>query len=157
MAYEGSQAKGWIRATAAGLCHSDSNTRWERICDLYHSLRNARSLTHWARPRTKSASSWILVRFISTEPWWELYILVLIINYSNITVREIWVKCIWNLKILRGREMGLRWQSRRTGAHLLSWKTKLQPTAEQLSTKYNGNYQKRYSTPKDKEEATWRW
>ena len=29
LAYEGSQARGWIRAVAAGLCHSHSNTRSE--------------------------------------------------------------------------------------------------------------------------------
>ena len=33
---------------------------------------NARSLAHWARPGIKPASSWILVRFTSTEPWQEL-------------------------------------------------------------------------------------
>ena len=32
--------------------------------------------------------------------------------------------------------------------------TKLQPTAKQLSTKQTGNYQKRYPTTEDKEEAT---
>ena len=29
---------------------------------------NTRSLTHWARPRIRPESSWILVWFISTEP-----------------------------------------------------------------------------------------
>ena len=33
---------------------------------------NARSLAHWARPGIKPTSSWILVRFISAAPWWEL-------------------------------------------------------------------------------------
>ena len=33
---------------------------------------NAGSLTHWPRPGIKPASSQILVRFISAEPWWEL-------------------------------------------------------------------------------------
>ena len=33
---------------------------------------NAGSLTYWARPRVEPASSWIRVRFISHEPWWEL-------------------------------------------------------------------------------------
>ena len=32
---------------------------------------NAGSLTHWARPGIKPESLWMLVRFISTEPWWE--------------------------------------------------------------------------------------
>ena len=28
--------------------------------------------THWTRPEIKPMSSWILVRFVSTEPWQEL-------------------------------------------------------------------------------------
>ena len=50
-----SQAKGQIRATAAP--HSHSNTR---------------SLTHWVRPAIEPASSWILVRFVSTAPQQKL-------------------------------------------------------------------------------------
>ena len=57
MAYGSSQARGPIRATASSLCHSDSHTR---------------SLTYWASPGIKPTSSWILVGFITTEPWWEL-------------------------------------------------------------------------------------
>ena len=56
-AYGNSQARGQIGATAAGLHHSHSN---------------ARSLTHWSRLGTQPVSSWILVRFVSTELWWEL-------------------------------------------------------------------------------------
>ena len=33
---------------------------------------NAGSLTHWMRPGIKPVSSWTLVGFITTEPWWEL-------------------------------------------------------------------------------------
>ena len=33
---------------------------------------NAGSLTHWVRPRIEPAFSWILVRFITAEPQWEL-------------------------------------------------------------------------------------
>ena len=33
---------------------------------------NAISLTHWARAGVKPTSSWMLVRFSSAEPWWEL-------------------------------------------------------------------------------------
>ena len=49
-AYVSSQARGWIRAAAAGLCHSHSNVG---------------SLTQWARPGIGPASSWILVGFIT--------------------------------------------------------------------------------------------
>ena len=48
-AHVSSQARGWIRAAAAGLHHSYSNTR---------------SLTHWARPGIELASWWILVEFV---------------------------------------------------------------------------------------------
>ena len=57
MAHGGSQVRRWIRAVTTNLHHSHSN---------------ARSLTHWTRPAIKSASSWVLVRFFSTEPRWEL-------------------------------------------------------------------------------------
>ena len=33
---------------------------------------NARSLTHWTRPGSESATSWFLVGFVFTAPWWEL-------------------------------------------------------------------------------------
>ena len=33
---------------------------------------NAGSLTHRVRPAIEPASSWILVGFVTTEPWWEL-------------------------------------------------------------------------------------
>ena len=33
---------------------------------------NAGSLTHWARPGIKPATTWFLVRFVSTELWWKL-------------------------------------------------------------------------------------
>ena len=51
-AYGASQARGWIGAISAGLHHSHSN---------------ARSLTRWVRPGINPASSWILVRLVSTE------------------------------------------------------------------------------------------
>ena len=34
---------------------------------------NAGFLTHWVRPGIKPASSWILARFVTTEPQWELW------------------------------------------------------------------------------------
>ena len=33
---------------------------------------NTGSLTHWARPEMEPTTSWFLVRFVSTAPWWEL-------------------------------------------------------------------------------------
>ena len=34
---------------------------------------NSGSLTHWTGPGIELASSWILVRFFSTEPQWEIF------------------------------------------------------------------------------------
>ena len=56
-AYGDSQARGRIGAIAAGV---------------YHSHSNARSPTHWATPRIEPAFSWMLVKFVSTEPRQEL-------------------------------------------------------------------------------------
>ena len=62
-AYGSPQARGWIGAAAALL---------------HHSHHNAGCLTHCMRPGIEPTCSWILVRFVSTEPQWELPILVLI-------------------------------------------------------------------------------
>ena len=59
-AYGGSQARGWIRASAASLHHSHSNSG---------------SLTHCVRPGIKPSASWFLVRFISAAPRWEHHFL----------------------------------------------------------------------------------
>ena len=40
--------------------------------NLHHSSRQRQSLTHWARPGMESASSWLLVRFVSAVPQREL-------------------------------------------------------------------------------------
>ena len=47
------------------------------ICDLHYSSRQCRSPTHWARPGIEPASSWILVRFVSAAPPWELGVYIL--------------------------------------------------------------------------------
>ena len=55
----GSRARGPIGAAATGLHHSHSNIE---------------SLTHWVRAGIEPVSSWMLVRFIFVEPWWELHL-----------------------------------------------------------------------------------
>ena len=71
MAHGGSQARGWIEAVASVLYHSHSNARSEPRLQPTPQF-NARSFTHWVRPGT----SWFLVGFVSTVPWWELLILI---------------------------------------------------------------------------------
>jgi len=51
---------------------------------------NTGSLTHWARPGIKSVSSWILVRFVTTELWWELpFSSFLSVQFSDINYTHI--------------------------------------------------------------------
>ena len=71
-AYGSSQAMGQIEATAASLQHSlhhCSDGRIQATSVTYTTAHgNAGSLTHWTKPRLKSASPWILVGFITAEP-----------------------------------------------------------------------------------------
>ena len=64
MAYGGSQARGRVRAVAASLCQSHGNAKSEPR------LWPTPQLT--AMPGIEPVSSWMLVRFVSTEPQWEL-------------------------------------------------------------------------------------
>ena len=70
MAFGSFQATGWIGAVAADLGHNHSNAGSHLQPTTAHS--HAGSLTHWASPE-EPASSWIFVRFISTEPQQELH------------------------------------------------------------------------------------
>ena len=40
------------------------------VCDPHHS--SPQCWIHWVRPGIKPPTSWILVRFVSAVPWWEL-------------------------------------------------------------------------------------
>ena len=68
--YGSSQARVWIGASAASLHHSYSNAASEPH------LRPTPQLMvmpdPWARPGIEPVSSCILVRFVKTEPQWEL-------------------------------------------------------------------------------------
>ena len=65
-AYGGSQARGWIRTTAAGLCQSPSSEGCEPSSATYTTAHgNAGSLSHCARPGIEPATSWFLVGFIN--------------------------------------------------------------------------------------------
>ena len=72
-AYRGSQARGQIRATAAGLYHSHSNARSEsHLRPTLQLTATPDPLTHRVRPGMEPATSWFLVGFVSTAPLWEL-------------------------------------------------------------------------------------
>ena len=71
VAYGSSQARCRIGAGGASLQHSSQPRR------ILNPLR--------VRPRIEPESSWMLVRFISTEPWWELLFFVDVINFTEIS------------------------------------------------------------------------
>ena len=73
-AYGGSQARGQIGAAAVGLHHSHSDARSKPHLQPTPQL-TARPdpLTHCVRPGSEASFSWILVRFVITEPQCELW------------------------------------------------------------------------------------
>ena len=73
VAYEGSQARYPITAAAASLHHRHSKVGFKpRLQHTPQLTGNAGFLIHWARPRVEPTPSWILVRFVSTEPQQEI-------------------------------------------------------------------------------------
>ena len=84
VAYEGSQARGHIRAVAARLHHNHSNARSE-LClqPTPHLAATLNPLIHWARLGIEAASSRMLVRFVSAEPRQGLLKWVLLLSSFN--------------------------------------------------------------------------
>ena len=74
-AYGGSQDRGQIRR-----CQPQPQPcRIQGTSGTYTTAQsNTRSLTHRAKPGIEPTSSRILVRFISTAPWWELWLLLIL-------------------------------------------------------------------------------
>ena len=72
LAYGSSQARGWIGATEAGLCHTEQ--RQIQVASVTNTTAqgNARSPTYWARPGIELTSSSILVGLVSMVWQWEL-------------------------------------------------------------------------------------
>ena len=70
--YVSSQARGWIRATAANLNHSHSNARSKSHLQPALQLIAMPDPSPWIRSGIKPTSSWKLVRFVTAEPQWEL-------------------------------------------------------------------------------------
>ena len=89
LAYRSSQARGRIRAAAAGLRHSHSLTGSKVYLQLTRQhCGNARSLTQRARQGIEPMSSNILIRFVIAKPQLELpyfFLLYLICNVLSIS------------------------------------------------------------------------
>ena len=106
-AYGSSQARSQSRAAAASLCHSHSNVDLSHVCNLHHIHSNARSLTHWAVPGIKPMSSWILVKFVTAEPQWELCYVNFLIALSQLSLLKL--KHTMNRDYNRGSTYILIW------------------------------------------------
>ena len=73
VAYESSQARGRIGATATGLCHSPSNARFKPgLQSTPQVTATPDPLTYWERLGIGPISSWILAGFITAAPQQEL-------------------------------------------------------------------------------------
>ena len=59
---------------------------WAKAATYYTTVQsNARSWSHWVGPGIEPIPSWILVRFVSTEPGWELQITMSILTKLSVT------------------------------------------------------------------------
>ena len=83
MAYGGSQVRGLIRAVAAGLHHSHSNTGSE-LCLQPTAQFTATEL----RPGIEPATSWFLVGFVSTHDGNSTIIVRISYRYEQIEVNR---------------------------------------------------------------------
>ena len=84
------------------LAYPTATQDLSHVCYLRHSSWQCQVLIHWAVPGIKSASSWILDGFVTTESQWEL--LCTFFLYPNLNVScalfslvIILAKCIWGL------------------------------------------------------------
>ena len=103
-AYGGSQARGPIRAIAAGLHQSHSNTRSKpRLQPTYTTAHgDAGSLTHGVRPGIEPSASWFIVGFhcatmrTSAMGIFKKYTdnLILIRSESKLNTFAIWSRCL---------------------------------------------------------------
>ena len=74
-AYGNSQARNQIGAIVTSLrpmAQPQKCQIWATSATYTTANGNTRSSTHWARSEIEPVSSWMLVRFVSTEPRWEL-------------------------------------------------------------------------------------
>jgi len=75
-AYRGSQARRQIRAAAGATAKATvtATATWNpsRVCNLHHSSWQCQILNPLSKAGDQTCTSWILVRFVSAEPRWEL-------------------------------------------------------------------------------------
>ena len=83
-AYGSSQARGRVAAAAAGQ-QPHPQQYIQAISATYTTAHsNARSLAHWWEPGIEPKPSWILVRFLTTEPQCECLFMYFLIYWHEI-------------------------------------------------------------------------
>ena len=91
-AYGGFQARGRISYS----CHPTPQPQqcgiWAPSATYTTAHGNAGSLTHWARPGIEPASSWMLIRFVSTSPQKEFPYFILFYFILNQQLKEFTVE-----------------------------------------------------------------
>ena len=94
---------GWIGTTAADFHHSHSNTG-SQSCLQPTPLHE--SLIHWSGLWIELASSWMLVRFVSAEPQWNLweYHFIVFLPYITIDIDNRTKHEVTKMSINRGME-----------------------------------------------------
>ena len=93
VAYGSSQARGWIRAVAAQPTPQPQQCPIRLPAGTYsiaHS--NAGSLTHWGRPGSEPASSWILVESHNGKSHWSISKEDCISQFKGIILAIVWLQ-----------------------------------------------------------------
>ena len=68
---------------------SQQHDIWAMSATYTTTHNNAGSLNHWVWPGIKPTTSWMLVRFVTTEPWWELLFICFGLNFIHYMVCKI--------------------------------------------------------------------
>ena len=83
--------------------YTSATATWDPscVCDLHHSSwhGNARSLTHWERSGIKPTSLWILVGFVTAQPWRELLTWAFLHCFLYVEVRVSCVFWFWAMPL----------------------------------------------------------
>ena len=95
-AYGSSQARGWIGAAAAGLCHSHNNTRSElHLWPVLQLVAMPDPLTNWMKPGIEPKFSWVLVRFFCFCFLLVFFLLVFFVLFCFCFLLEFFVFCFF--------------------------------------------------------------
>ena len=81
----GSQARSGIGAAATCPHHSTATPDPSHIFGLHHISQQRQIVNSLSEARDRTSSSWMLVRFVSAETWWEL------LSSTHVSLLSIWL------------------------------------------------------------------